>query len=597
MLTTPAAFVRFLTVLGAGLALWPASALEYRDHAALTADLKQLAVKHPELIRLSKQAVTAGNHEVWLLDVGAGLDLDRKARPALLLVAGIEGNDLVGTVSVVHWIEGLVEGYAKDDRARKLLGAITIYVFPRVNPDAAEHFFLKPREERTTNDTPVDDDHDGLVDEDGPEDLNGDGLITSMRVEDPEGEYILDPAEPRLLLKADKSKGERGAWKLLSEGIDNDKDQQWNEDGIGGVNLNRNFPYHYQFFAPWAGWHQVSEVETRALADFVVAHQNIGITFTFGAADNLVQAPKGEPPGKRPPAAIIEPDAPFYRELGRIYRDALGLKKELTANSEPGTLSDWIYFDRGRLSLAARPWTPQLQLELEKRDKKPEEGKGKVEPAGEATKKGNQPPSTPQDLKPAPKKDKEDKTPEADKRGEEERAALKWFDENAPEGFVPWKEFNHQDFPNQKVEIGGWAPFARSNPPAKLLDDLSQRHAKFFFELAGKLPHVALRKAEAKHLGSGVFELTLQVENSGYLPTVLSHGTATREVLRTRVLVSLDPKQFLAGQKMTFVGPIPGSGGMEELRYIVRAKGAVDVQVISALGGTVRRTVELSEAQ
>jgi outer membrane biosynthesis protein TonB len=544
---------------------------------------------------------------VWLLEVGAGSDADRKVRPALLLVAGIEGNDLVGTVSVVHWVEQLLQRYAKDDSMiRSLLDKTTIYVFPRVNPDAAEHFFSKPRQERTTNDTPVDDDHDGLVDEDGPEDLNGDGLITSMRVEDPEGEYILDPAEPRLLIKADQAKGERGAWKLFSEGIDNDQDGQWNEDGAGGVNLNRNFPYHYEYFAPWAGWHQVSEVETRALADFVVAHPNIGIAFTFGAADNLVQTPKSEPPGKRPPTAITESDAPFYRELARIYRDTIGLKKELTAVSEPGTLSDWIYFDRGRLSLAARPWTPQLQLETEKKpaDKKAEEPKPKAEQPPASEKKEDQSRNENEERergtkKNAPQEEKKEgrDKPEADKRGEEERAELKWFDQNAPEAFVAWKSFQHPDFPKQKVEIGGWSPFARSNPPAKFLEDLCQRQAKFFTELAGKLPRIAFRKAEAKHLGHGVYELTIELENNGYLPTVLVHGAATREVLRTRVVLNLQASDILAGEKMTFLGPIGGSGGMEQLRYVVRAKAPVEVQAISALGGTVRRTINLSEAQ
>src|SRR6185503_11696796 len=172
-------------------------------------------------------------------------------------------------------------------------------------------------------------DHDGLVDEDGPDDLNGDGLITSMRIEDPEGEFILDPTDSRLLIKADKTKGEKGVWRLLSEGRDNDHDDEWNEDGPGGVNFNRNFPYNYKFFAPWAGLHQVSEIETRALADFVVAHPNIGIVFTFGAADNLIQTLKSEAGGKRPPTAISDDDIPYYRELGKAWREELGLKKEL----------------------------------------------------------------------------------------------------------------------------------------------------------------------------------------------------------------------------------------------------------------------------
>src|SRR5262249_31047429 len=132
----------------------------------------------------------------------------------------------------------------------------------------------------------------GLIDEDPPDDLNGDKLVTWMRVEDPEGEYILDPKEPRLLIKADPAKGEVGKLRYLSEGIDNDHDEKWNEDGIGGVNFNRNFPYNYSYFAVWAGVNPVSETETRVLADFVVDHPNIGIIFTFGAAENLAGTPE-----------------------------------------------------------------------------------------------------------------------------------------------------------------------------------------------------------------------------------------------------------------------------------------------------------------
>ena len=40
---------------------------------------------------------------------------------------------------------------------------------------------------------PIDQDRDGLVDEDGPEDLDGDGEITWMRGPDPAGDWIADP--------------------------------------------------------------------------------------------------------------------------------------------------------------------------------------------------------------------------------------------------------------------------------------------------------------------------------------------------------------------------------------------------------------------
>src|ERR1043166_4027675 len=294
-----------LLALGlSGLPLAGATA-SYQDNEVLIKHLKDLAKTNKSMTRALKVCDTPGKNAVWRLELGGGSDDERKWHPAMLVVAGIEGNDLVGTASVVAWAESLVQAYPKDEKIKKLLDSTTIHLWPRLNPDGARHFFSKPRLETATNDEPVDDDHDGLIDEDGPDDLDGDGQITWMRVEDPEGEYVLDPAEPRLLLKADRSKGEHGAWRFLSEGRDNDGDKSWNEDGAGGVNFNRNFPYNYRFFAPWSGQHQVSAIETRALADFVIDHPNIAVVFTFGAADNLVQTPKGEAP-KRPPTALHE---------------------------------------------------------------------------------------------------------------------------------------------------------------------------------------------------------------------------------------------------------------------------------------------------
>src|SRR5205823_5923167 len=66
-----------------------------------------------------------------------------------------------------------------------LLDRFTFYIIPVPDPDATAAMFTPPFIERTTNLRPTDDDHDGDLDEDGPDDLNHDGLITMMRVEDP----------------------------------------------------------------------------------------------------------------------------------------------------------------------------------------------------------------------------------------------------------------------------------------------------------------------------------------------------------------------------------------------------------------------------
>ena len=101
---------------------------------------------------------------------------------------------------------------------RELLTREAIVILPRVSVDGAEAFFQRPLRECATNARPMDDDRDGLVDEDGPEDLNGDGFITVMRRAEPGGEWMVDPQDDRLLKKADPLKGERGEYALYVEG-------------------------------------------------------------------------------------------------------------------------------------------------------------------------------------------------------------------------------------------------------------------------------------------------------------------------------------------------------------------------------------------
>lgn len=575
-----------------------ALALDYLDNKALTKQLKELAKEHKKMARLERAAETLGKNELWRMELGAGNDEARKQRPALLVVAGIEANDLVGTASVLAWAESLLSGYETNTQIKSLLDSTTIYLWPRLNPDGARSFFEKPRVETTTGHQPVDNDHDGLMDEDGPEDLNGDGLISWMRIEDREGEYILDPIEPRLLLKADRLKGERGAWRYLVEGRDNDGDKAWNEDGIGGVNLNRNFPFNYRFFGAGAGPHQVSEPETRALADFVVEHPNIAAAFTFGSPDNLAQTPKGETP-KRPPTAIHEEDVGWYREFGKNWRETIGVKKELSSNSEPGTFADWIYFHRGRLSLAARSWSPALQSEIAKNKSRTSEAKSKDDKSdGGETKDGkikddsakkNEGPDK-AEQKPA------EKGKELDTRNEEERAFLKWIDESAPDSFLRWQPFDHPDFPGQKVELGGFAPFSKSNPPKESLAALAATHSKFLTDLAGKLPRIGIRKTEVTSLGESVYEIKVFVENSGYLPTTLAQGATSREVHPLRVTLKTEAKTILSGARTTMINNLQG-GEAKEVRWIVRAKGTekLEVEVISMLAGQTQETIEMQE--
>lgn len=550
----------------------------YYDYKSLRKRLVSLARQEPNLVRVDSIAQSIDKRKVWVVEVGKS-EGDRKTRPAVLVTAGIEGNDLIGCSIAVSWLERLIKQYRTDAQITELLETTTIYVVPRLNPDAAEHFFTRPKLETSLNNKPADDDHDGLVDEDGPEDLNGDGLITWMRVEDKDGNYLLDPVDKRLLLKADYLKGEVGAWRYLTEGIDNDHDEVWNEDGRGGVNFNRNFPYNYKFFAPDAGIHQVSEAQTRGLAEFIIEHPNIGIVITYGAADNLLKTPAGAPaPGRRKPmTAIDKEDLGYYRVMGELYREAIGLSKELESTSEPGTFSDWMYFHRGRLSLASRPWSPAIAVELSKSAEKDENARQEKAEDNEASNEGAD-----------SKKDK-------NKRNEKKRRELNWFDKHAPEAFIQWQPIDHPDFPGQRVEVGGYAPFSLTNPPASMVEEIVGKHTDFLTTVAQRLGRIGIRKIKTQHMGQAIYDIEIQVENTGFLPTSLAQGQTTREIYPTRLVMELDDEFFLSGARITTLPTLPGSGGMVETRYIIYAPGRkkIDFTIVSMLAGQVEGTIEL----
>ncbi len=263
---------------------------KYRTPGEVAVALRSLASAHPQIAKLIPIGKSQNGSEIAVLRVAAqtpgGLDPD--SRPAALVAANIEGSHLIGTEAALALCEKLLNGYGTDKAITELVDSRTVYVAPLLNPDAAAAFFSRPQLERTANARPVDEDLDMLVDEDGPDDLNKDGLITQIRVKDPEGKWLPDPKEPRLMKMADPQKGERGIYKVYTEGLDNDGDGEYNEDPAGGVELNRNFPHDYEYNVKAAGLYPVSEAETLALIEFLVNHRNISLVLNFSTENTIL---------------------------------------------------------------------------------------------------------------------------------------------------------------------------------------------------------------------------------------------------------------------------------------------------------------------
>ena len=180
----------------------------YLTHTHLADEIRRLAADHSSACTVESIGTSREGRDIQGLRLALPGEVEPDRRPALLLVANIDGDHLVGSTVAVAVAGALLEkAVADDESARTFLSEHTMYVVPRVNPDAAERFFADIVSERRRTMRPDDRDRDGTVDEDPPNDLNGDGIITMMRVFDPgKADRMEDPDEPRLDVEPDRDK-------------------------------------------------------------------------------------------------------------------------------------------------------------------------------------------------------------------------------------------------------------------------------------------------------------------------------------------------------------------------------------------------------
>ena len=395
---------------------------DYLNPEGLNKALNDLHSKFPKQTKLIKLASSAGNSNLKMLEIGPEAGLEKKSMPAIIVVANMEGTVPVSSMAAIYLADYILSsGKGPTD--------LTWYVLPCGNPDAYANYFetplrLDPRNNKTHND-----DMDDLTDEDGFNDLDGNGIITQMRVKDPEGIWIPVSGDPRMLRKADASKGEKGIYKLYSEGLDDDGDGKYNEDGPGGVNVGINFPHLFEPFTKTSGLWPGCTDESFQLIKFVFEHPEIAMTMNFGATNFCMQAPKGgrkagvdmdkikipenmaEMFGADPnrtysiseiiemvqpmvPAGMtvtesmvasflglgavvnpLEKDLKFYKELSDQYKEYLkdkGMEAERLdpQSAKDGSFELWSYYHLGIPSFAMDFWT----LPKVKEEKKEESG-------------------------------------------------------------------------------------------------------------------------------------------------------------------------------------------------------------------------------
>lgn len=518
-----------------------AKAQDYPTLKQQTQRLESLASNSQ--VKLESLTKTEGGKDIWMLSIGTG-DMDNK--PAMAIVGGVEGSHLLGVEMAIRFAESLVNEH------QEALEKTTFYVFPNMSPDAYEQYFASLKYERSGNAKATDDDRDGRLNEDPFEDLDGNGMITMMRVEDVTGDWIMHPADDRVMIPANKSKGEKGAYHYFTEGKDNDMDGAFNEDGEGGIHFNKSLTYEFPYFTPVAGEHPVSEPENRALLDMLYTKFNVYGIFTFGPGNNLSSPWKYNRAGasKRVVTSILRGDDALNQLASDAYNEAVGLKDAPPSGAQGGDFFQWAYFHFGRLSFGTPGWWAPMVKEAEGQEQN------------------------------------KDKNREVN--------FLRWAEqEGLSNVFVDWKEIEHPDFPGKKVEVGGIAPFAMMNPPITMIDEVAAKHNAFIVQLASLQSDVQLLNPQTESVGKGLTRVTVDLYNPGTLPTHSVMGTRSKWLRRIKVELDLDNGQeIVSGRKIQLMDKLEGDES-QTMTWLIKGKGSVKISAGVAHAGNDEITVNL----
>lgn len=508
----------------------------YPTYDQLTGALRALAAQHDARASLTSLARTDAGRDLWLLTLANKQGADPHTRPALLIVATLEANHLIGGAAAVATAEQLLAGYGANAEITRLLDEHTVYIVPRANPDGAELAFTMRGYEIPYKPVKGAEALGGLNIREIGADLNGDGLITLMRVPDPAGTLIPDPAEPRLMREANRARAERGRYRVMVEGIDPANVDAFVSMGTDGVNLNRNFQHEYLYFQPHVGPHMVSEVETRALVDFVYDRTNIAAVLTFSLYDNLRTAPpaqrqpasgvQGNPPTV--PANLLPQDRAYFEYVSQQFNEITGLRGS-GAEQEAGSFAQFAYYQMGLPSFTTPVWALGA-------------------PAGGGAPAGRD---------------------------------ARWLAQLAAsniDGFVDWTPATHPTL--GAVEVGGFKPNARVNPPAAEVPALTKVHAEFATWLGRQLPKVEIVETRVEARGDGVFQVSTTVVNERYFPTQMQMAARVR--FNRPITVRLMPAQgltVLSGNIQQQTPRIEGMGGRQTYTWLVQAPAGTTTRI------------------
>ena len=496
----------------------------YYKYAEITDILKKYSEEHPGFTELDSIGVTPEGRQQWILKVTDKSTGSFEDKPALYVEGNIHAGEVTGSMTVMYLLDTILSNL-DDENIAYLMKRYTLYAVPRVSPDGSEYYLTTPGTLRSAPRLyPFHHPMPGLQ----RQDIDGDGVIRLMRVKTPYGGWKISQKDPRVMVRRQPDDLMGDFYNVYDEGL---------LEGFDGINIeaapapfgndfNRNYPIGWQTEdqQKGSGDYPLSNPETKANADFLLAHPNVCcvIDMHTSGGQNLYT------PGFKSGKDAIKQDIDLYKAIGKIANQengypVLNLYDQYMPQSHPqtcGGFDDFCHFVLGIPAMTIECW------DLAERS----------------------------GLKPVypPREDKSDEELE-----HEMCAMVKWIDNNVdPDYYMAWKPFEHPQL--GMVEIGGCDPkFVSQNPPTPYLEREVQKHTRFMLRLIKLLPSLNIDTVETEKLGEGIYKVKAIAGNMGYMPTyVFKEGLKSKRL--KGVSLSLKGLPVLSGAECAELGHLEG---------------------------------------
>lgn len=476
-------------------------------------------------------------------------------RSTVLLIGALDGRSLAGAEAVLRATHTLLAGL---ETLRPDLAFVAV---PWGAPDglaraiAGEH-----HDGRDASD--VDDDEDGRSAEDPPDDLDGDGQVLELLLEDSRGPWTFS-SDRRFLVPA--SDGDAPRLLRAREGRDDDGDGRWNEDDVGGVQLDAHFPAGWKGpgQAGSAGRFPLDDPLARAIADLALERRTV-LALVFQGHHGGVARPGGtlvaELTSGRDRAAFEALGSAFTRATGRAAGEVRSLRAARSREA-PGAAIDWLHGTVGAIAAEVAVWGP---------DAVGRDGRAvdrRLAPLA-LTRSGPEP-------------------------TDEQRRWARWLDDvRGGLDFAEWRPLELGL--GRRTWVGGWRGRVDLDPPEDLLAHALAGVAPFVREVVDGLPRLDIEVLQVQRIGDLV-RLRARVVNRGVFPTGLDDAGvgAARD---GRVVLTFEAPceaALVAGETMLEVGVLAGGAAGPDAEWLVVAPPgtALAIHARAASCGAVQREV------